>query len=118
MGVDADRDQVHTVGSERAAAQQAAGAQSQPAPETVHRERLHRVGRAARVETTRGDTAGGRALIGGDESDGGTHGKALSGLGGAHAGTRPRPAFTRALATSRRKAAGSSVAAAGSSRRR
>ena len=67
MGVHPDGNQVHAVGPEGTAAHQTARAQGQAAPETVDRERLHGVGRAARVEAAGGNPAGSRALVGGDQ---------------------------------------------------
>jgi hypothetical protein len=82
----------------------------------MHRESLHCVGGATRVEAAGGDAARGCTLVGGDERHCRPDRKAVPGLGAAHAAARP--AFTSALATSWRNAAGSAAAACGSSRNR
>ena len=79
MGVDPDRDQVHAVGPEGTAAQQAPGAQGRGRARSRARECLHRVGGAARVEATGRNPARGRTLIGGDQGDRHPHGEALAG---------------------------------------
>src|SRR5271155_3727260 len=118
MGVHPNGDKVHAVGPEGTAANQAERTQGQAAPETVDREGLGCVRRAARVEAAGGDPAGSRSLVGGDQGHRDAYGHAPPGLGAAHAGTLSRAAFRSAAATSSRNIAGASVAAPGSSRTR
>src|ERR1700691_4228616 len=118
MGMHPHGNQVDAMGPEGTAAHQAARAQGQAAPETVNREGLHGVRRAARVEAAGGDPAGRRALIGGDQGDRDAYRQAAPGLGAVHAGTFPPPAFRSATSTSSRNTEGASAAAPGSSRTR
>src|SRR5580704_6723404 len=118
MGMDTHWDEVHAVGPEGTAAQQAPGAQSQAAPEAVHGERLDRVGRTTRIEAAGRDPARGCPLVRGDQGHRHPYGQAVLGFGAGHATTLSRPALRSAVSTSPRNTEGSTAAAPGSSRTR